>query len=155
MLRDASLIPLSRQHQHALALCVQIDRALRKEAADLNAWQKETDQSYEQEIKFHFAAEEQVLFPTAQRFPELTSLVDELLNEHSQLRAHFARAKEQTMDRAELAAFAGLLSRHIRKEERQLFESLQTLMSKDELATLGKALEATEQAAAACRIGNK
>jgi hemerythrin-like domain-containing protein len=27
MLRDKSLIPLSRQHQHALALCVRIERA--------------------------------------------------------------------------------------------------------------------------------
>jgi hypothetical protein len=27
MLRDKGLIPLSRQHQHALALCVRIERA--------------------------------------------------------------------------------------------------------------------------------
>ena len=33
MLRDNNLIPLSHQHQHALALCVQIDRALAKISA--------------------------------------------------------------------------------------------------------------------------
>ena len=27
MLRDKNLVPLSRQHQHALALCVRINRA--------------------------------------------------------------------------------------------------------------------------------
>ena len=30
MLRDRNLIPLSHQHQHALALCVRLDRALQR-----------------------------------------------------------------------------------------------------------------------------
>ena len=29
MLRDRNLIPLSHQHQHALALCVRLDRGLK------------------------------------------------------------------------------------------------------------------------------
>ena len=160
MLRDASLIPLSRQHQHALALCVQIeralknDRALKSDAIDLAAWQIEADQNYEHEIGGHFDAEEQVLFPAARRFPELGPLVDELTHEHEVLREHFGRAKIQAMDRAELAAFANQLSSHIRKEERQLFESLQKLMAKEELAALGKALEVTELTNASCRLRN-
>ena len=32
MLRDRNLIPLSRQHQHALALCVRLDRDLKSGA---------------------------------------------------------------------------------------------------------------------------
>ena len=149
MLRDPSLIPLSRQHQHALALCVRIDRALAKEALELSAWQTEIQQSYEYEISGHFAAEETVLFPVARRFSELALLVDELLGEHQVLREHFARAGARTMDRDEMAAFAKLLSGHIRKEERLLFEGLQNVMSKEELASLGKALEVIEQS---CKI---
>ena len=38
MLRDKCLIPLSRQHQHALALCVRIERASPVHKADLAAW---------------------------------------------------------------------------------------------------------------------
>ncbi len=141
MLRDPSLIPLSRQHQHALALCVRIERALEKTVVDLNAWQLEVERQYQQEIGFHFAAEEKLLFPVARRFPELVSLVDELSNEHVGLRKHFARAKEHTLDRAELGAFASLLSGHIRKEERQLFEAMQKLVEADELRRIGAALE--------------
>ena len=141
MLRDPSLIPLSRQHQHALALCVRIERALQKSSADLDAWQLEVEQQYQQEISFHFAAEESVLFPAARRFPELVSVVEELSDEHVRLREHFARAKERTLDRDELVAFATLLSGHIRKEERQLFEAMQKLVEADELRRIGAALE--------------
>jgi hypothetical protein len=43
MLRDKSLIPLSHQHQRALALCVRIDRAQPIPDADLEAWQAEIE----------------------------------------------------------------------------------------------------------------
>ena len=62
MLRDKNLIPLSHQHQRALALCVQIERSLDAGKADLSTWQPEIELHYSQEIKLHFAAEEQVLF---------------------------------------------------------------------------------------------
>jgi len=141
MLRDASLIPLSRQHQHALALCVQIERALQKNVIDLDAWQLEVEQQYEQEIGYHFAAEENVLFPVARRFPELVPLVEELCDEHICMCEYFARAKERGLDRAELGAFARMLSAHIRKEERQLLEAMQRLVEGDELRRIGAALE--------------
>jgi hemerythrin-like domain-containing protein len=141
MLRNAALIPLSRQHQHALALCVRIERALRMNVVDLEVWQAEMEQQYGQEIGFHFAAEEKVLFPAAGRRGILVMLVAELGEEHVQLRKYFARAKERTLDRAELGAFAKLLSEHIRKEERQLFEGLQKVLEAEELRRLGVALE--------------
>jgi hemerythrin-like domain-containing protein len=141
MLRDPSLIPLSRQHQHALALCVRIERALQAGRVDLNAWQEEVERHFAQEIQFHFAAEERALFPKAKRFPELASLVEELGHEHVRLRESFACAKERALDRAELGAFAKLLSGHIRKEERQLFEAMQKVVEADELRRIGAALD--------------
>ncbi len=153
MLRDRNLIPLSHQHQHALALCVRIERALRKEPGNLASWQAEIESEFEQEIQFHFTAEEQVLFPTARQFAELEPLVDELLDEHARLRYHFARAKVREMDAAELSQFANLLSSHIRKEERRLFEQMQKLLSPVELGKLGTELERILQGAVqACRI---
>ena len=113
----------------------------------------EIDRHYEQEIKFHFAAEEQVLFPTARRVADLAALVDELVTEHEQLRTHFARARERLMDATELREFAKLLSGHIRKEERRLFEAMQRLLPPEELASAGEKLERTlEAAAAACSL---
>ena len=140
MLRDRSLIPLSHQHQHALALCVRLERALATGVADLKAWQQEIEQHYAQEIQFHFAAEEQVLFPAASRFAELDSLVAELRDDHQQMRQYFARAGERRMNRSELGKFATLLSRHIRKEERKLFEAMQRLMPTEEMNSLGEKL---------------
>ena len=141
MLRDPGLIPLSRQHQHALALCVRIERALENNVVDLNAWQLEMEQQYGQEIGFHFAAEENVLFPAARLFPELVSVVEQLGDEHRRLRECFARAHQRAMDGGELGAFAKMLSGHIRKEERQLFEAMQKLVEADELRRIGVALE--------------
>jgi hemerythrin-like domain-containing protein len=151
MLRDISLIPLSRQHQHALALCVRIDRASPIGDADLAAWQAEIALHFETEIRVHFAAEELALFPAARKFPELNPLVEELLFDHFMLREFFAKAEAHTMSATDLPAFALLMSTHIRKEERQLFERMQELMNQEELALLGQSLEvALKDAAQAC-----
>ncbi len=151
MLRDKSLIPLSRQHQHALALCVRIDRASPISASDLAAWQAEITQLFQNEIGIHFAAEELVLFPAAARINELAPLVEELLADHTHLRAVFGQAEAHSLSAADLSAAAQRLSAHIRKEERQLFERMQELISEEELALLGTRLEdALKDAAQTC-----
>jgi hemerythrin-like domain-containing protein len=153
MLRDRNLIPLSRQHQHALALCVRIDRAMPIADADLAAWQTEIEQIFQGEISIHFAAEELVLFPAARKRTELIHLIEELLADHAVLRESFAQAESRTMSATELSAFGQRMSAHIRKEERQLFERMQELMSPEELALLGQHLdEALKNAAQVCRL---
>lgn len=142
MLRDKNLIPLSRQHQHALALCVRIDRAQPIPEKDSHSWQAEIEEHFEHEIKVHFAAEEAEIFPAARRFSELASLVEELLADHVSLREWFSQAEVRSLSAENLPVFANALSAHIRKEERQLFERLQELLSPDELEVLGKRLEA-------------
>jgi hemerythrin-like domain-containing protein len=156
MLRDPSLIPLSRQHQHALALCVRVDRALKAGELDLEAWQAEIQQVFENEIEIHFAAEEKHLFPTAKAVPDLQPLVNELLAEHAELRHYFSRAASRSLDRPGLANFGEKLVMHIRKEERQLFEGMQRVMSSQDLAALGSTLdEALKNAAQACALPNQ
>jgi hemerythrin-like domain-containing protein len=156
MLRDQNLIPLSRQHQHALALCVRIDRASPLGETDLPAWQTEIVQHFENEIKYHFAAEERVLFPAARKHQELIPLIDELLIDHEVLRQSFALAEARKMSAADLSAFAQRMSAHIRKEERQLFERVQELMNREEIALVGHDLEeALKDAAAACILPNE
>lgn len=141
MLRDPNLVPLSRQHQHALALCVRINRAPLATPAELNAWQSEVQQHFEQEIQYHFAAEETHLFPAARKHPELISLVEELLAEHKQLRSYFAQSEARALDRAGLRQFAETLSTHIRKEERRLFEEMQKQMTPEALLKMGGLVE--------------
>jgi hemerythrin-like domain-containing protein len=153
MLRDKSLIPLSRQHQHALALCVRIERAAPIGEADLEAWQREIAQQFRNEVSVHFAAEERVLFPAARQFEELIPLTEELVAEHSQLRRSFAQAEGNEMSATDLVAFARGLSSHIRKEERRLFERMQELKSREELVALGGQLDdALQDAEQACAM---
>jgi hemerythrin-like domain-containing protein len=138
MLRDPSLVPLSRQHQHALALCVRIRRAPLATAREVRAWQAEVEQHFQLEIQHHFAAEEACIFPKARGIAELSLLVDELLAEHAQLRADFAQAQARTLDAARLRHFVETLSGHIRKEEGLLFEGMQRALPAQEMQEIGE-----------------
>jgi|SRR5882724_644696 len=156
MLRDKNLVPLSRQHQHALALCVRLDRALLAGDVDDEAWSEEIRQIFALEIATHFAAEEKAVFPAATAYPDLHPLVEQLLAEHVSLRDLFTRATTATLDASSLRSFVDQLSSHIRKEERQLFEALQQVMTPDEFSRVGKALEeALADASTACILPNE
>ncbi|HXE90399.1 MAG TPA: hemerythrin domain-containing protein [Terriglobales bacterium] len=141
MLRDRNLVPLSRQHQHALAMCVLIRRALSSGKASMEKWRGELREAFASEIGVHFVAEEEVLFPEARNFPALAPLVEELLRDHAALRDSFQRAERGTLDAKELERFVALLDQHIRKEERQLFEQMQKLVPADRLEELGRAMQ--------------
>ena len=156
MLRDKSLIPLSHQHQRALALCVRIDRAQPIPAGDLQAWQVEIEQLFEQEIEIHFAAEVSVIFPAAVRFSDLVPLVRQLIVEHGSMRELFRQAEARCMSVQTLPVLGQQLSAHIRKEERQLFERMQQLMNDQELAALGMQLEtALKNSPQSCVLQNE
>ncbi len=156
MLRDKNLVPLSHQHQRALALCVRLDRALQAGPVDPEPWQAEIQQIVEQEITIHFAAEEKEVFPAAKGDSELEVVVEELIEEHGVLRALFARAMYRTLDTAGLRAFVATLSQHIRKEERQLFEGLQKRLTPEQMASIGKGLQqALADASNACVLPNE
>jgi hemerythrin-like domain-containing protein len=141
MLRDRNLIPLSHQHQHALALCVQIERGLASANPDPQHWQREIARLYESEIRYHFEAEEKVLFPFAERAPSLRDLVDELRVEHVSLRHYAAGAAAGRLTVPELQLFAACLSAHVRKEESQLFEGMQEFFPLEDLTKAGADLD--------------
>jgi len=137
MLRDPSLVPYSHQHQHALALCVRIERAMNSGDAALMPYSAEIQALFEQEIEFHFEAEERFLFPAAEAHSFLRPLVSELMAEHVTLRSYYLAAVARNMNKSDLLDFAATLSDHIRKEERELFEECQRIMSSHELSALG------------------
>lgn len=132
MLRHSSLIPLSHQHQHGLALCVKIDRGLAQDSspekvAEFSATVKEL---FELELKNHFEVEEKILFPAIQVSLGETPMVEELIAEHRQIESLVARLPET------LAEFSALLQAHIRREERELFETIQQRMTPEDLERL-------------------
>jgi iron-sulfur cluster repair protein YtfE (RIC family) len=140
MLRDKNLIPLSHQHQHALALCVRIDRSLQG-GAKASEWHDEVARIFESEIRYHFAAEERILFPACEQYDPLRPLIKHLLSEHGTLRGFFAMAAAKGLDERQLATFHQTLSQHIRTEERELFEQCQVLMPEEEMNSLGTAMQ--------------
>ena len=83
MLRDKNLIPLSHQHQHALALCVRIERASPIPAGDIDAWQKEIAHIFQSEIHGAFRRRRACTVSGSVQFDELQMLViSELISEH-------------------------------------------------------------------------
>src|SRR3954467_9614711 len=143
MLRDRNLVPLSHQHQHALALCVRIGKAFAEagETPDVHPWEAEIVKQFDEEISFHFLAEEKHLFPAASQFEELWELLDELRIEHTLLRRNVERARAKNFTVTDLQVFTASLSEHIRKEERSLFEALQRLLTPEEMDHVGTAMQ--------------
>ena len=137
MRRDASLVPLSRQHFRALVLCMRIHR----KRARLSVLRREMLVLYAEDVRSHFQAEEKFLFPAARRLAPVAPLVRELLAEHKKLRRAFSAARRRPLKSAELTRFADLLEAHIRKEERRLFEECQQRMSAEELSSLGARMQ--------------
>ncbi|HMC57951.1 MAG TPA: hemerythrin domain-containing protein [Candidatus Solibacter sp.] len=134
MLRDPSLIPLSQQHHNGLALCVLTRRALAEDSSLENV-AKQTRRAidrYELELANHFEIEEQVLFPECGPMP----IVSDLLGEHRAMEALIAELRT-TPSAGLLEQFCALLSRHIRREENELFEQVQAVLPREVLDRLG------------------
>ncbi|HYG99871.1 MAG TPA: hemerythrin domain-containing protein [Terriglobales bacterium] len=144
MLRDKSLVVLSHQHQHALALCVEIQQSTMapgsSTGSSIASWQDRIQYAFESEIELHFQAEERVLFPAAHKHDQLRLLISELIAEHTMLRSYRYAAMAFSMTSRDILEFAAALSLHIRKEEQQLFQGVQRVMDADELTSLGGAL---------------
>jgi iron-sulfur cluster repair protein YtfE (RIC family) len=143
VLRDPSLVPLSHQHHNGLALCVLTRRSLRAgaAAADVAKLAQRVVDRYELELTNHFAIEEQILFPAMRSRPDETALVDGLIRQHRELEALVARLRAAP-SAALLEEFCDLLTRHIRREESELFQLAQARLPELVLSELGAAIEA-------------
>lgn len=142
--RHQSLIPLSRQHNHALILALTIRRRDGIEKGE-PAWLEETEarirQAYAAEIKGHFEVEEAVLFPDMQRYLGQLKLVRELLDEHEILRGLIASAGSAPAISL-FDDFAARLDAHVHKEERRLFVEFEKRMPPEEARKVGREIEA-------------
>lgn len=122
--RHESLIPLSREHQYALLLCLRIHRGLESHQNDpvwLQSKAENVVRFFAGDLRPHFQAEEEVLFPAMQHCA--TELLRDLIAEHRKLEwlaggLHYC---ETGFLSTRLKAFADLLEAHVRREERELF----------------------------------
>ena len=124
--RHVSLIPLSREHQYALMLCLRIHRGLIEHEKDPKWLQMKAGQSvqfFDGELVTHFQAEEEFLFPVMRELSGAPRVLDELLAEHETMRRLIDELRKTEVGSlaATLKEFADTLEAHIRKEERELF----------------------------------
>jgi len=146
MFRDRSLIPLSHDHQHALALSVHIRRALSGATAEsaVQTLANSVISHFETEMRGHFECEEAVLFPALVGIEDTRLLIAELVRQHRDLAALVDQLRWQPDDRL-LESFAELLTPHVRKEERVVFEEAQRLLSREQMDVMGSAVLASRQ----------
>ena len=147
--RDPSLVPLSREHHEGLLRVFFLRQALRA-ATGLDHQAEVTRAFFDSDLLPHFRAEEEVLFPLLRPLMDPgDDLIDRLLAEHRELSAATA-ALDGSPDA--LTRYAELLERHIRTEERTLFEIYQSRVPEADRPAVGEALEratARENVAAA------
>jgi hemerythrin-like domain-containing protein len=146
MKRHAALIPLSHQHHDALALCVFIDRGLRDEQTveNVHKLRSQASDTFDLLISGHFDVEESVVFPAVKPYLPDQALIEELLSEHDSLRSKFKNLANHE-DSELIAALKDLgdqLDRHIRTEERILFQTIQEVLDDSTLVTLGNEIAA-------------
>lgn len=124
--RHDSLIPLSREHQYALMLCLRIHRGLTEHGDDTEWLGTKAGQAvrfFDGELVTHFRAEEESLFPAMRELSGAPRIIEELLAEHQEIRRLIDQLRkiEVSSLAATLKDFADTLEAHIRKEERELF----------------------------------
>lgn len=126
--RHPSLVPLSHDHHHALALAI---RCRKHGLGQLNpgdpqavkALAEEVKNFFRQNLKPHFEAEEKILFPLIKLHSsdDGESLIASLLRDHERIGTTVSALEKNFALSKTLFDLGDLLDRHIRQEERVLF----------------------------------
>lgn len=124
--RHKSLQPLSREHHFGLLLCWKIRTGLKRNIEPLRI-KKYTDWFWKTHLIFHFEAEEKYIFSI---LPHGDTMVKRAITEHRKLRRLFENENEVEKS---LHAIEEELEKHIRFEERILFNEVQKIATEEQL----------------------
>ncbi|PZX50674.1 hypothetical protein LV84_03986 [Algoriphagus ratkowskyi] len=125
--RHKFLQPLSRDHHHGLLFCWKIRSGV-KRGIEVSRMKGHLKWFWDTHLVAHFAEEEAVVFPILGNEDEL---IKQALCEHSELEKLFS---QEDMDYEFLNYLQIALEKHIRFEERILFNKIQELATPDQLA---------------------
>lgn len=129
MKRHEALVQLSRDHHFGLLLCWKIKEGLKRDVEPQRI-AKYVKFFYESHLKDHFAEEEQHIFPV---LGNENPMVAEALSQHREIEK---MANQDLATGEELTSFKDLLEKHIRFEERQLFQEIQEKATEEQLENL-------------------
>lgn len=130
--RSKAFIQFSREHHFGLLQVWQIRQDLTN-GIDAQLISKYTLDFFNKDLRGHFKREEDFLFS---KLPVSDLLRAQSEKEHSQLYQLIDSISQNRNDSQLLQQFAGLLEKHIRFEERILFNHLQDIMGEEELERL-------------------
>jgi iron-sulfur cluster repair protein YtfE (RIC family) len=146
-MRHPSLILLSHDHHHGLALALRCRKqalgqikpmgapGLHERAAEVLAF-------YDSNLIAHFRAEEEILFPSLRSVAmESAPMIDDLVREHEQIRQAMVELKAGAGLAKLIFDFGDLLERHIRREERELFPLFEKDVPADQANLIGEELK--------------
>ena len=145
--RHPSLIPLSHDHHHGLALALRCRKQALGQikpmgAAGLRERASEFVAFYTNNLQAHFRAEEEVLFPALRvALPEIGLVIDELIRDHAAMRQAVLQLDAGTGLAKLIFDLGDLLERHIRKEERELFPLFERHIESLPAESIGASLE--------------
>lgn len=127
--RNKNLQPLSRDHHHSLLLCWKIRTGFSK-GVEPERIKRYVDWFFEHHVRSHFEMEEKHVFPILGNHSEL---VKRAIAEHQRL----GRLFNDTQDvRKSLSLIEEELEKHIRFEERVLFNEIQKVATEEQLRTI-------------------
>jgi hypothetical protein len=131
--RDARLHGLTSEHHHALVLVRRLRAGARASAAEARLLLTE---AWSLTLEPHFAVEEELLLP--ELAAAAPALVARTRDEHGSLRDLVAALPATADPEALLLAFASALERHVRFEERELFDACERLLTPATLARVAE-----------------
>ncbi len=135
--RSAAIVEFSKDHHFALLLVWKIREGFKKsiEPARITRY---AIHFYDTDLAFHFKEEEDLLF---NKLPSDNQLRIQAESDHKKIKQLINDLKKNTEDKDLLQVFADTLEKHIRFEERELFNYLQQNISEKDLNEIASALQ--------------
>ena len=132
--RSEALQPLSRQHHNGLMFCLLLGKGVARKAP-LDIMKDFCMYFMQEDLSGHFLNEEVHFTALPLLYPVLTADIDKMKEDHLQIKALFEAIVEQpSYDLFEV--LADKVEKHIRFEERELFNLIDSTVSQDGLQQL-------------------
>ncbi|MCK6649465.1 MAG: hemerythrin domain-containing protein [Bacteroidia bacterium] len=141
--RSAAIVEFSKDHHFALLLVWKIKEGL-KRSIDSKRISKYVIHFFDIDLIHHFADEEKFLFS---KLPSNNPLRIQAEEEHKNIKQMVDELKQNSENQDLLKSFAEALEKHIRFEERELFNHLQENVSDNVLKEIASSVKPREHEA--------